>query len=338
MVFYVVKRSHACVTTRRAPAFWKKELYPWFRWFSYERLVRSQRLPRGTYIFANLDRISAAEAERAARIRERLAAEGLRVLNHPTRTPKRYELLRLLRDNGTNSFGVYRLTELRMPERYPVFIRDEDAHASSMSELLGSPEELRAHLEAMGRRGERRDGKLVIEFCDTRGAEGLYRKYGAFIVGDRVVPRHLFTGRSWSMHRRDSETARPEFLREELDYLERNPHEEALRGIARSAGIQYGRIDYGMLGGKPQVWEVNTNATYFSKSEPLPERRKVEEMFARKMVEAFAAIDERGTGGFVDVAEKADLRKALKSGVQAGLQMLPERWENALRCRLHIYR
>ncbi len=47
------------------------------------------------------------------------------------------------------------------------------------------------------------------------------------------------------------------------DYLKRyfkiNPHEPELREIFRLAKIQYGRVDYSILNGTIQVWEINTN-------------------------------------------------------------------------------
>ena len=39
--------------------------------------------------------------------------------------------------------------------------------------------------------------RLIVEFVDTRGRDNLYRKYGAFRVGDRVLPRHVFHNDAW---------------------------------------------------------------------------------------------------------------------------------------------
>jgi hypothetical protein len=49
--------------------------------------------------------------------------------------------------------------------------------------------------------------------------------------------------------------------REELEYVQRNPHEEELREIFAIANIDYGRIDYSILDGKVQTWEINLNPT-----------------------------------------------------------------------------
>jgi hypothetical protein len=43
------------------------------------------------------------------------------------------------------------------------------------------------------------------------------------------------------------------------EYLQAHPHEAELRKIFDLANIEYGRIDYSLLNGKIQVWEINTN-------------------------------------------------------------------------------
>jgi len=43
--------------------------------------------------------------------------------------------------------------------------------------------------------------------------------------------------------------------------MESNPHESWLRETFALARIDFGRIDYGLLDGVPQVWEINTNPT-----------------------------------------------------------------------------
>jgi hypothetical protein len=43
------------------------------------------------------------------------------------------------------------------------------------------------------------------------------------------------------------------------EFFNTNPHEAWIREMFAIAHIDYGRIDYGILNGKPQVWEINTN-------------------------------------------------------------------------------
>lgn len=50
-------------------------------------------------------------------------------------------------------------------------------------------------------------------------------------------------------------------MQQHLDYVLGNPHEAAPRRIFALAGVDYGRIDYGVRGETLQVWEINTNPT-----------------------------------------------------------------------------
>jgi hypothetical protein len=223
----------------------------------YDELFAASALPEGTYCFADLELLSDAARERAARRWDELAARECRLLNHPTRSLLRYELLRELRRRGVNTFDVYRLADGESPKRFPVFLRTANDHKGSISPLLGSAEELDAATAALRGRGERLDNKLVVEFCNTADPDGLYRKYGAFIVGERILPRHLFFSRHWVV--KDWSVLDDALLREEQQYLATNPHERQLREIFAAARIEYGRIDYSLRDGEMQVWEINTN-------------------------------------------------------------------------------
>jgi len=256
------------------------------------RYLGAPRQPKpGAYIFADLERLSPRELQKAAIAWHALsdAGAGIRLLNHPGRSMRRYELLRTLHERGINHFNAYRLTEARWPTRYPVFLRREDEHSGAMSPLLRTRGELEAALDGLHRKGEVRDGLMIVEFCDTADADGIYRKYGAFVVGDRVFASGVQFSRHWVQKRRD--LSEPEMLREQRLYLEENPHEAALREIFRLAGIDYGRMDYGLLQGKIQVWEINTNPIITR----LPLRQSVErqpiyEHLARNLTEALTLL------------------------------------------------
>ena len=255
--------------------------------------TRSAR-PR-TIVFADIERLGWDERRRAAALWSRLeSASGVaRLLNHPTRVLCRYELLRALRDRGWNDFGAYRVSEQRMPERYPVFLRGEDDHAGATSPLLESEAELRAELERRRAKGELRESTLIVEFCDTSDEEGMFRKYGAFRVGRHILPRHIFISRGWMLKStRDSDgVPREEMARLESDYIERNPHAAELMARFELAGIEYGRIDYGLKDGRVQVWEIHTNPTLILPAHfDDPIRGPLHEAFMRRLDAALAEL------------------------------------------------
>jgi hypothetical protein len=196
----------------------------------------------------------------AAAVHQALASDGNRVLNHPNRVLNRYDLLRVLHEHKLNEFRAARATDSYGHLRYPVFIREEHRHTGTLSPLLPDPFSVERALARLAFRGRQRGQLLIVEYCDTRGGDGLYRKYSAFRIGDQILPRHLHVSTGW-VSKSDTSLVNNAILREEAQYFERNPHEEQLRPIFELAGIEYGRIDYGLANGELQVWEINTNPT-----------------------------------------------------------------------------
>src|SRR3546814_5695428 len=66
-----------------------------------------------------------------SRIWRKLSSQdsSLRLLNHPLRACRRYELLRQLHQQGTNDFNVYRVAERRRPKR-------SEEHTSELQSLM----------------------------------------------------------------------------------------------------------------------------------------------------------------------------------------------------------
>jgi hypothetical protein len=168
--------------------------------------------------------------------------------------------LRTLHRSGRNSFEVFRASEVGRVDRFPVFIRDEHLHNGSLTPLLYSRSEVQRALRSLMARGRRIHALLIVEFCDTSKGTGLFPKYSAFKIGDAIIPRYFQVSTNW-MVKSESSVVDKETIAEERTYLEGNPHESWLREIFALARIDYGRIDYGLLDGVPQVWEINTNPT-----------------------------------------------------------------------------
>jgi hypothetical protein len=154
-----------------------------------------------------------------------------------------------------------------------VFLRGEHDHDGRRSGLLRGRADLAAAIDALAAQGVDVDGLLVVEWCDTAGADGIYRKYSAFVVGATVLARHLMFSTDWQV--KEAELRTEDLLAEERAYVAANPHEAELRAIFSTAGVEYGRIDYAMLDGRIQVWEINTNPTIVKPawSQPRDEAR-----------------------------------------------------------------
>lgn len=243
------------------PSRWGGEGERRMRFVPYRRLPGMPRLHPGTWLFADLESLTPASLEIAGQTCAQLGAapSGFRVVNRPERVLYRFDLLRKLFEAGINDFRVHRARDAGQVARFPVFVRRRDDHLGTLTPLLPDPQQLARALRFLRLQGHRRDDLLVVEFCDTRGGDGLYRKYAAFVVGDRILPRHVLFSRRWMLKQPD--LSNPELEKEKTRYLESNPHEESLRRICALAGIEYGRIDYGLRYGRVQVWEINTHPT-----------------------------------------------------------------------------
>jgi hypothetical protein len=228
----------------------------------YDDLCGLTGIPVGSTVFAAVDQMPRAAMDAAAQICDRMALALGRpgVLNDPRKVLRRFELLSRLHETGCNRFKSIRAGDDPSGLNYPVFIREEDQHSGSLTPLLADRRALERALGEMVFRGLRPSRLLIVEFCDTSGADGLFRKYSAMKIGDAIVPRHLHISRDWVT--KSSSTVLDEVaVREELTFFEQHPHEQWLRQVFETAQIEYGRIDYGIYHGRPQVWEINTNPT-----------------------------------------------------------------------------
>lgn len=296
MIYYLVTKNHQ-YTINRYLAHWGINLIPRLRLLVYEELDRLTSLPLGTYIFSDIERLTLKQIEMASEVWEKLssAGKGIRLLNHPNRSMRRYELLRTLYERGLNQFNVYRLTESRKPERFPVFLRGENDHNGNQTPLLKSLNELDNVIALFHQQGKRLDDKIITEFCDTSDEKGIFRKYSAFIIGDQIIPREILFGQQWMLKSYTNSVTSEQTLWEEEEYVKTNLYESQLREIFRLANIQYGRIDYSMLNGVPQVWEINTNpgglritsTERMERVSGLP----ISEFFSKQFELAFEAID-----------------------------------------------
>jgi hypothetical protein len=242
---------------RRAP-----ELAPRVRLVSYAELARARSLPRGAWIFSDLDRLTGAELAFAARVHRALSGAGraVRTLNDPASTLRRADLLRALHDAGINRFRAFPASQTEADCRFPVFVREANDHHGSLTPLLHSRRELRSAVRGLRVRGYRRAELLVVEFLDTRSPDGMYRKYAAFRVGEAVLARGLTVSPRWVVKQGDG-AADAAWVEEERRYVLENPHADRLSEVFSLAGVEYGRVDYGLVDGSVQVWEINLNPT-----------------------------------------------------------------------------
>ena len=292
MIFYLVTQRYADTieTYRRT---WARAMAGRIGVIPYEKLHQTRALQRGTYIFSDVERLTTTQAELVGQVWTQLAqaGKGIRQLNHPQQSMKRYELLTSLHKRNINHFNVYRAAEVNQVTDYPVFIRLADDHQGSRTPLLNNRDELDQAILGAVMSGLDPRQIIIVEFCDVSGPDKLYRKYSAFRVGDRIIPRHLIFSEAWLQKTPDILDEKK--LKEERAYLDQNPHEKKLRKIFDNAKVNYGRIDYGVIENEIQVWEINTNPIVIQPTEKYhPDHLPHQEWFAQQIGPAFEAIDQ----------------------------------------------
>ena len=287
-IFYFCDNRHI-YTFGIFAAFYAREIAPALRLVPYQALGRIRTFPAGAYIFTDFDRLETGELGRLAQLVDDFEGRGRLVLNHPSRSLGRFDLLRALHTQGLNVFNVYRLAEWHLAKRFPVFIRAEKGHRRPFTGLLPDASALQREAEALWNRGDAVSDLMIVEFGNARGVDGKFRKYSAYRVGNEIYGQHCFANRHWWIKYSGNdfgETGREEHLR----YVAENPHRAQLERIFELASIEYGRIDYCVVNGAVQTFEINTNPTVLQVTSA---RRGDMSPYARLHEDALTALLER---------------------------------------------
>ena len=263
---------------------------------SYTHLLEKSRYPYGTYIFMDRERMDPWEIRLYAGLYQHInqAGPGYRVLNDPACMMGRYELLRTLHAKGFNDFNVYLVSERRLPARYPVFIRHVFDHDYVLTDLLHDQAELDTALESLHAQHEPDEGLMIIEYCAEPVAGTLFRKLSGFRIGNNVFFHHTMHEHNWQVKYGEINSATQALYEEEYEMIRDNKFEKELRQVFELAKIDYGRVDFGLVNGKIQVYEINTNPTVIPprNKHPNPTRNHSMKLAWSRYVNAMLAIDD----------------------------------------------
>lgn len=266
---------------------------------SYESFLTRRRVRRGSYIFCDLERLAPWETQSAAEAFASLRAADCRVLNDPARVSTRYEVLRKLLMAGINDFEVFRADEHRMPSRFPVFLRFEQNHNLPLSDLIETPEALAAALHDLPDHRVPLRSVLIVGFRGEPFEPGVYRRYSSFRIRNEVFAHHIVNQDHWVAKHGDAPAVRraPELYEFERAFVEENRYRDVLADAFELAQIDYGRSDYGLVEGRVQVYEINTNPRLGGGLPEMPEFRIETLRHANRIfLDALAAIDQPSAG------------------------------------------
>jgi len=230
----------------------------------YEDLNINQLNTEDTVVFSDIDRCNDQKLETLIQVFNQVKKLGCTILNDPRKVLRRFELVNELTDCNYNCFRLYRPNEADLASiNYPVFLRDEFEHTGPNTSLINNQEELTTALANIDQ-----EGMVITEFVDT-SIDSLFHKYGAFIIDGDIIPRHYFVSDKWNV--KSSSSITEESIRNEIAYLETNPHKELIQKISEITHIDYGRIDYAFFGDQIIVFEINTNPTIIDKWDIIEE-------------------------------------------------------------------
>ncbi|WP_018649228.1 MULTISPECIES: hypothetical protein [Thioalkalivibrio] len=283
-----------------------------FRVIPYERLFRMRRLPRATFIFTDFDRLDFWDLEMAARVYRRVREAGARALNDPARVSSRFRLLRDLAHDGWNDFGVWRVHERPPAEAFPVFLRTDSAHRGVLTDLLVDEQALERAIARALDDGIPLRELMVVQYCATPLAEGLYRKLAAYRVGERTVPALSVHQSCWHAKSGELGIAGQAHYEEEYAQVERNPYGDALLPAFERGYVEYGRADFSLVGGRPQVYEINTNPTVSRvRTHPYAIRLEACRLARERLQDAMAEIDGPPSGPAIPLPDDRSLARRL---------------------------
>lgn len=270
--------------------------------YSYDWLLKQKRLPSATYIFTDRERMDHWQVRTFADYYQRINSmgPGFKAINNPATMLNRRALLRKLYVEKVNPYNAYAVTERQTPEQFPVFIRNEFDHHYPVTGLIESAEALEATLAERVAEGHTEDGLLIIEYCAQPHEGQLFRKLSTYKVGDQVFFHDTVHEENWLVKYGTLNAATQAMYEDEYAMIQNNAFAEELRRIFELAGIDYGRADFGIVNGKPVLYEINTNPTTRCPKPDTPHpnatRNQSVQLGWQKYVEALTALDTASAG------------------------------------------
>ncbi len=264
MITYYSTTPHGYTFRRYLKRWASPEFAADAKWVGYSQLDLAAAPKPGLHVFTDFERLLPPERALVTRLARRLRQrDDMCVLGDPSRWKGRYELLTRLADDGINDFRAYLADDVDPGQvKYPVFLRWANDHHGSLGGVIHDRETLEQRLAGVANKYRRRmkligNQLLVVEQLDALSPDGLYRKYSFYRVGDQYVPANMVAAENWITKR--SKVVTDELVREEQDFLD-NPRDlDVIKHAFEVAGIEYGRVDWGYVNGRPQIWEINTN-------------------------------------------------------------------------------
>ena len=165
-------------------------------------------------------------------------------------------------DGARRAFAAKALERAGM--KPPVILRKTGTHTGKIVGLFDSLDEVVAALEP----GEH----IATEFVDFASADGLYRKYLVYFMGDRLILRHMIVSDSWNVHVKDRTrfmSQHPHLVAEERVMFESEQpfSTEALKvfdEVRKRMPLDFFGMDFAFMpDGQIVLFEANATMSFF---------------------------------------------------------------------------
>ena len=93
---------------------------------------------------------------------------------------------------------------------------------------------------------------MIVEYCAEPIREGLFRKHATYRVGPAMIATLCVHQSKWVAKDGEKGIAGQELYETSTAWSE-NRRGEALRPAFEAGGIEFGRADFGLVDGRPQV-------------------------------------------------------------------------------------
>jgi len=240
---------------------WTMPLGTQVEWLSYDLANRVPFLDGIPTAFVDMDRLGKIELAEATRVYHQLKGAGVPVFNNPTKVLTRLSLLKELAQRGYNDYDAYHYGDWDKVTAFPVFVREGSGHEGPLSGLLNSKEELKEKLDDLAAKPEvRTDDLIIIQYCAEEYREGIFKKYSVYRIGDLMVPSTPVTEDNWTVkYGPEGPLCNEDDFELIVEEIKEKKFVEEMREVFDIANITYGRIDFSLVNGRPQIYEINTN-------------------------------------------------------------------------------
>ena len=199
--------------------------------------------------------------------------------------------------SGKANPSLFTRDEIGARLSFPLAIRTRGLHFGQAFERVETADEL---VHTVARLPG--DDLFVMAFLETRGVDGLYRKYRMMSVAGQLYPVHLARSRHWKVHLAHADESVGEVHAEEEERFLTNPNTalgqpafEALLRIQAAVGLDYFGMDFALAAsGQVVLFEANAAMAVPLTGNALRDQAaRVIQAAAREMIRARRRSDPR---------------------------------------------